>query len=79
MAFYKRLKSKVFRTRRAVLGFPLVLPTFIAAKLQKNLISFCKNILKCFGIGFHPIEYEMNTTRRWSPLFGSPNMEKILQ
>ena len=35
--------------------------------------------LKCFGIGFHPIEYEMNTTRRWSPLFGSPNMAKILQ
>ncbi len=79
MAFYKRLKSKAFRTRRAVFGFSLVLPTFIAAKLQKNLISFCKKILRCFCIGFHPIEYEMNTTRRWSPLFGSPNMEKILQ
>jgi hypothetical protein len=45
MAHYKRLKSKTFRTRMAVLGFPLVLPTFIAAKLQKILISFSKKIL----------------------------------
>lgn len=48
-------------------------------KATENFNFFLQKILKCFGIGFHPIEYEMNTTRRWSPLFGSPNMEEILQ
>ena len=48
MARYNRLKSKIFRTRRAVCGFPLALRTFIAAKLQKILISFSQKILKCF-------------------------------
>lgn len=45
MACCKRLKSKAFRTRKAVLGFPLAMRTFIAAKLQKILITFSQKIL----------------------------------